>query len=172
MALSLVGVTPANAEVEYRRGPAPTNSSIEASRGPFATATTTVSSLSVSGFGGGTIYYPTSTAEGTFGAIAVSPGYTASQSTMSWLGPRIASQGFVVFTIDTNSRYDQPDSRASQLLAALDYLTGSSSVRSRIDASRLGVMATPNAAGVARARRGRSRRSWRPTAPTRRGSGW
>jgi predicted dienelactone hydrolase len=99
-----------------------------------------VSSWSVSGFGGGTIYYPTSTSEGTFGAIAVSPGYTASQSSMAWLGPRIASQGFVVFTIDTNSRYDQPDSRATQLLAALDYLTQSSSVRSRIDATRLGVM--------------------------------
>nr|WP_231500039.1 alpha/beta hydrolase [Saccharothrix sp. NRRL B-16314] len=141
MALSLVGVTPpANAEVEYRRGPAPTTSSIEATRGPFATASTTVSSWSVSGFGGGTIYYPTSTSEGTFGAIAVSPGYTASQSSMAWLGPRIASQGFVVFTIDTNSRYDQPDSRATQLLAALDYLTQSSSVRSRIDSSRLGVM--------------------------------
>jgi predicted dienelactone hydrolase len=140
LALSLVGVTPAHAaETEYRRGPAPTNSSIEASRGPFATASTSVSSL-VSGFGGGTIYYPTSTAEGTYGAVVISPGYTGTQSSISWLGPRIASQGFVVFTIDTTTIYDQPDSRASQLLAALDYLTQSSSVRSRIDASRLGVM--------------------------------
>ena len=141
LALSLVGVSPATAaEEEFRRGPAPTNSSIEASRGPFATASTTVSSLSVTGFGGGTIYYPTSTAEGTFGAIAISPGYTGTQSTISWLGPRIASQGFVVFTIDTNSTLDQPDSRASQLLAALDYLTQRSTVRTRVDATRLGVM--------------------------------
>ncbi|MFI9008991.1 alpha/beta hydrolase family protein [Actinosynnema sp. NPDC053489] len=140
LVLSLVGVAPANAaETEYRRGPAPSNSSIEALRGPFATATTSVSSL-VSGFGGGTIYYPTSTAEGTFGAVVISPGYTGTQSSISWLGPRLASQGFVVFTIDTITIYDQPDSRASQLLAALDYLTQSSSVRSRIDASRLGVM--------------------------------
>jgi predicted dienelactone hydrolase len=43
-------------------------------------------------------------------------------------------------TIDTLSVYDQPDSRGTQLLAALDYLTGSSSVRTRIDATRLGVM--------------------------------
>jgi len=141
LALSLVGVTPANAaEEEFRRGPAPSNSSIEASRGSFATASTTVSSLSVTGFGGGTIYYPTSTAEGTFGAIAISPGYTGTQSSISWLGPRIASQGFVVFTIDTNTTLDQPDSRASQLLAALDYLTQRSTVRTRIDASRLGLM--------------------------------
>ena len=128
------------AENPYERGPAPSNSSIEAVRGPFATASTTVSSLAARGFGGGTIYYPTSTAEGTFGAIAISPGYTGTQSSISWLGPRIASQGFVVITIDTNSRYDQPGSRADQLLAALDYLTATSSVRARIDSSRLGVM--------------------------------
>ncbi|QFZ23029.1 bis(hydroxyethyl) terephthalate hydrolase [Saccharothrix syringae] len=128
------------AENPYERGPAPTTSSIEATRGPFATSQTTVSSLSASGFGGGTIYYPTSTAEGTFGAVAIAPGYTAAQSSISWLGPRLASQGFVIFTIDTNSRYDQPASRGDQLLAALDYLTTRSSVRDRIDPNRLGVM--------------------------------
>lgn len=128
------------AENPYERGPAPTSSSVDATRGPFATSSTTVSRLSATGFGGGTIYYPTSTAEGTFGAVAVSPGYTAAQSTIAWLGPRIASQGFVVFTIDTNSVYDQPASRGDQLLAALDYLTTRSSVRTRIDSSRLSVM--------------------------------
>ncbi|MER5556603.1 alpha/beta hydrolase, partial [Streptomyces sp. NPDC002793] len=128
------------AENPYERGPAPSNSSIEASRGSYATSQTTVSSLSVRGFGGGTIYYPTSTSDGTFGAIAISPGFTAYQSSIAWLGPRLASQGFVVFTIDTNTTADQPASRGDQLLAALDYLTEDSSVRSRIDSSRLGVM--------------------------------
>ncbi|MFC6093153.1 alpha/beta hydrolase family protein [Saccharothrix lopnurensis] len=140
LVLALVAPQANAAETEYRRGPAPSNSSIEAVRGPFSTSETSVSSLVVSGFGGGTIYYPTSTAEGTYGAIAVSPGYTGTQSSISWLGPRLASQGFVVFTIDTNTTLDQPDSRASQLLAALDYLTQRSTVRSRIDTSRLGVM--------------------------------
>lgn len=126
------------ADNPYERGPDPTESSIEASRGSFAVSQTTVSSL-VSGFGGGTIYYPTSTAEGTFGAVAISPGFTATQSSIAWLGPRLASQGFVVITIDTNTIYDQPDSRGDQLRAALSYLTNSSSVRSRIDASRLAV---------------------------------
>ncbi|MCE6997953.1 alpha/beta hydrolase [Saccharothrix sp. S26] len=140
VALTSSGAVAQAAENPYERGPAPTTASIEATRGPFATASTSVSSLSVRGFGGGTIYYPTSTAEGTFGAVAVSPGYTASQSSLSWLGPRLASQGFVIFIIDTNSRYDQPSSRGDQLLAALDYLTTSSPVRDRIDSSRLGVM--------------------------------
>jgi predicted dienelactone hydrolase len=123
----------------YERGPAPTVQSIEASRGPYATSQTTVSSFSASGFGGGTIYYPTTTADGTFGALAISPGFTARQSSIAWLGPRLASQGFVVITIDTNSIFDQPASRGTQLLAALDYLTQRSSVRTRIDPTRLAV---------------------------------
>ncbi|MEU0335222.1 dienelactone hydrolase family protein [Streptomyces sp. NPDC006193] len=136
----LGGPTAHGADNPYERGPAPTESSIEAARGPYAVSETTVSRLSVTGFGGGTVYYPTSTADGTFGAVAVSPGYTGTQSSISWLGPRLASQGFVVLTIDTLSTLDQPDSRGAQLLAALDYLTRSSSVRGRIDSTRLGVM--------------------------------
>ena len=128
------------ADNPYERGPDPTTASIEASRGSFATSTATVSRLAVSGFGGGTIYYPTSTTAGTFGAISIAPGFTATQSSIAWLGPRLASQGFVVFTIDTITTSDQPDSRGRQLLASLDYLTQQSSVRSRIDSSRLGVV--------------------------------
>ncbi|MFF8659116.1 bis(hydroxyethyl) terephthalate hydrolase [Streptomyces huasconensis] len=128
------------AENPYERGPEPTVSSIEAPRGHYAVSETRVPSLGVTGFGGGTIYYPTSTADGTFGAVAISPGFTATQSSISWLGPRLASQGFVVFTIDTLTTVDQPDSRGKQLLAALDYLTQRSTVRGRVDSSRLGVM--------------------------------
>jgi predicted dienelactone hydrolase len=138
----LAGAAPASAAAAspYQRGPDPTNSSVEAVRGPFATADLSVSSLLVSGFGGGTIYYPTSTAEGTFGAVVIAPGFTAYQSSIAWLGPRLASQGFVVFTIDTITTLDQPDSRGRQLLAAADYLTGSSLVRSRIDGGRVAVV--------------------------------
>ncbi len=70
----------------------------------------------------------------------ISPGYTGTQSSIAWLGPRLASQGFVVFTIDTLTTLDQPDSRGRQLLAALDHLTERSTVRGRVDSSRLGVM--------------------------------
>ncbi|MFI6508990.1 alpha/beta hydrolase family protein [Streptosporangium sp. NPDC050855] len=123
----------------YDRGPNPTNAILEAARGPFTIAETTVSSLQVTGFGGGTIYYPTSTSEGTFGGVAVSPGYTASRSTMASFASRLASHGFVVFNIDTLTRSDQPASRGRQLLAALDYLTQRSSAASRVDPNRLGV---------------------------------
>ncbi|SNT29078.1 Alpha/beta hydrolase family protein [Asanoa hainanensis] len=139
LAVGVAGVPNAlAADNPYERGPAPTTSILDATRGPYATSSTTVSSL-VSGFGGGVIYYPTTTSDGTFGAIALSPGYTAAWSSISWLGPRIASHGFVVIGIETNSRFDQPASRGRQLLAALDYLVNSSSVRTRVDATRLAV---------------------------------
>ncbi|GAA0502841.1 lipase [Paractinoplanes deccanensis] len=140
VALSVtIGAAPAQAaDNPYERGPDPTLAALDASRGPYTVATQDVSSL-VSGFGGGTIYYPTTTSEGTFGAVAISPGFTATWSSLAWLGPRIASHGFVVIGIETNTLLDQPDSRGDQLLAALDYLTRQSSVRTRIDATRLAV---------------------------------
>ncbi|MBG0564275.1 alpha/beta hydrolase family protein [Actinoplanes aureus] len=143
-ALTAAGITlipSANAATTaFPKGPAPSNSSIEAVRGPFATAQSSVSRATVSGFGGGDIYYPTDTSSGTFGAVVIAPGYTASKSSMAWIAPRIASQGFVVFNIDTLTTSDQPASRGRQLLAAADYLTGRSSVRTRIDATRVAVV--------------------------------
>ncbi len=128
----------------YQKGPAPTVSSVEASTGPFTYTTTNVSSWSANGYGGGTIYHPTNVT-GPFAAIAISPGYTGTQSTMSWYGPRLASNGFVVITIDTNSIYDQPPSRATQLMAALEQLktfsnTSSHPLYRKVDPNRLGVM--------------------------------
>ncbi|WP_326555550.1 alpha/beta hydrolase family protein [Micromonospora sp. NBC_01813] len=128
------------ADNPFERGPAPSAASIAAASGPFATSQVTVSSLSASGFGGGTIYFPTSTSAGTFGGVAIAPGFTAGRSSMAWLGPRLASQGFVVFNIDTITRSDQPSSRGRQLLAALDFLVDRSSVRDRVDPDRLAVI--------------------------------
>ncbi len=126
-------------ENPYERGPDPTEQSIEALRGSYDVGEDSVSSLAVRGFGGGTIYYPEDTDE-TFGAVAIAPGFTAGQSSMAWYGPRLASRGFVVMTIDTNTRLDQPDSRGDQLLAALDYLVEDSDVADLIDPDRLAVM--------------------------------
>ena len=131
--------SPASAETEYRKGPDPTAAALQ-TNGSFAYASTTVADASTPGFGAATIYYPTATNVGTFGGVAISPGYTETQSAISWFGPRLASHGFVVITFNTNSPYDQMPSRGDQLLAALDYLTGSSAVASRVDATRLAVM--------------------------------
>jgi dienelactone hydrolase len=137
IAASIVGVLVLIAACDWR-GPNPTEDSLAADQGPFAIAQLTVPAGS--GFGGGTIYYPTDTSEGLFGAVAVVPGFTANQSSIAWYGPRVASHGFVVFTIDTNSGFDFPASRGDQLLAALDYLTTSSAVADRVDPNRRAVM--------------------------------
>ncbi|MEV4580293.1 dienelactone hydrolase family protein [Nonomuraea jabiensis] len=127
------------ADSPYQRGPDPTVTSVAASRGTFATAG--VSVPAGNGFGGGVIYYPTDTSQGTFGAIAIVPGYTATWAAEgAWMGHWLASFGFVIIGIDTNNRNDFDTARGTQLLAALDFLTQSSSVRTRVDASRLAVM--------------------------------
>jgi len=134
MAGAIAVALPASAD---EIGQAPTSSNITGN-GSFSTSSTSISPF-VSGFGGGVAYYPTAT--GRYPVVAISPGYTASWSSISWLGPRLASWGFVVVGIETNSRYDQPSSRGQQLLAALNWAVNSSptAVRSRVDGSRRGV---------------------------------
>ncbi|MBP2328848.1 dienelactone hydrolase [Kibdelosporangium banguiense] len=123
----------------YQRGPDPTLASVAATNGPFATAQMTVPPGN--GFNGGYIYYPTDTSLGTWGAVAIVPGYTALfKNEEAWMGPRLASFGFVVIGIETNSRTDFDTARGTQLLAALDYLTQKSAVRNRVDPGRLGVI--------------------------------
>lgn len=128
----------------FQKGPDPTKASLEASTGPFTYTTTTVSSSAANGYGGGTIYHPTNVA-GSFAAIAVAPGFTENQSHINWWGPRLASHGFVVITIDTKTGSDQPDSRATQLMAALNQLktfntTSSHPIYGKVDPNRMGVM--------------------------------
>lgn len=128
---------------EYQRGPDPSVSMLEARSGPYSVRTTNVSSFT-SGFGGGTIHYPTGTT-GTMGAIVVIPGFVSAESSIEWWGPKLASHGFVVMTIDTNSGFDQPPSRARQINNALDYLidqntSRTSPVNGMIDTDRLGVV--------------------------------
>ena len=136
-----VGSAPVDAQTNpYQRGPTPTVSSLTASAGPFAVSTSSVG-LGASGFGGGTVYYPTDTSQGTFGGVVLAPGFTATSGTYAGTARRVASHGFVVVAIDTNSTLDFPDSRGTQIIAALNWLTGSSptAVRRRVDASRLAV---------------------------------
>jgi len=127
----------------FTRGPAPTASYLEAAAGPYSVKTISVS-RSAPGFGGGTIHYPTGTT-GKMGAIAIVPGFLAAESSIKWWGPRLASHGFVVITISTNSTFDQPASRSAQLASALDYViaqsnSSSSPIRGMVDSSRVAAM--------------------------------
>ena len=122
-----------------QRGPDPTIQSIEATRGTFATAQQNVAPGN--GFNGGVIYYPTDTSQGTWGALAIVPGYTAKcANEEAWMGPWLSSFGFVVICIETNSTTDFDTQRGQELLAALDWLTTSSPVKNEIDPTRLSVL--------------------------------
>jgi dienelactone hydrolase len=140
LAVGVITAQPVSAaDNPYQRGPDPTVQSVAASRGTFATAS--VSVPPGNGFNGGMIYYPTDTSLGTWGAVAIVPGYTARfADEEAWMGPWLASFGFVVIGVETNSLTDYDTARGTQLLAALDYLTQSSPVRDRVDPARLGVI--------------------------------
>lgn len=120
------------------KGPDPTNASIQAN-GPFAVTTVTISNANANGYGGATVYVPT--AAGTYALVAFSPGFTARQDTIAVIGRRLATHGFVVATIDTNSTLDLPDSRGTQLLAALRSVAalnaGNTAAAGKIDTTRL-----------------------------------
>lgn len=123
------------------RGPEPTVASLETT-GPFQTESYTVPNPS--GYGSGTIYYPTNPG-GTVGAVVVVPGLTAPQSSIQSWGPRLASHGFVTITIGTNSTQDGTAARATQQLAALRHVVQLSNatgnpISGRVDGTRLGVM--------------------------------
>lgn len=138
VATTLLAATAASA-VEI--GPNPSRSSLEASRGAFSVNSFRVSG---SGYGGGTVYYPTN-AGAKVGVISIVPGFLSYQSSVAWWGPRLASHGFVVVTIDTLTTLDQPASRSSQQLRALDQVVAlggnrSSPLYNKIDSSRTGVM--------------------------------
>jgi len=127
----------------YETGATPDLDFLRAALGPQSFTTTNVSS-SVDGFGGGTIYYPTSLSE-ELATVSIAPGFTNTQSAIEWWGSILASHGFVVITIDTNSRFDQPESRSRQLDSALSYLidqgnAANSPLSGLIDENRLATL--------------------------------
>lgn len=119
-------------------GPDPTSTLLNGD-GPFAITSVTVSMTSVSGFGGGTIYYPTTA--GSYGVVVVAPGYMATNSQIKWFAKRLATHGFVTLAMNFISPLDLVDWRATQMGNAVKYMTNSSpsAVRARIDASRRAV---------------------------------
>lgn len=133
---------PCETNCGFEVGPDPTVQSMRAENGPFSWSTVDVGSGN--GFAGGTIYYP----EGLnreLAAVAVVPGFVSPESSIEWWGKQLASHGFVAITIATNTPFDLPSARASQLNAALDYIleqdeTSGSAINGMVDESRLGVV--------------------------------
>jgi dienelactone hydrolase len=124
-------------------GPDPTVAKLEAAAGPYAVGRSTVGSPS--GYGAGTVFYPTVRTEGQFGVVVLAPGFLAVQGYYRWLAERVASHGFVVVTVNFNSIFDQPDPRGTQMAKALQQVVGLSKTMTTpyygvVDANRQAAM--------------------------------
>ncbi|MBM7027040.1 dienelactone hydrolase family protein, partial [Clavibacter zhangzhiyongii] len=104
---------------------------------PFAVRTTVVPRTADAKFGGGVIYEPQDTGKPVLGAVVITPGFTDTNADEKEMAELVASQGFVAFAIDTLDVGDLPDQRATEILAAADYLTGQSAVKSQVSAKDL-----------------------------------
>jgi len=143
LALAMCATTATAQANPNELGPQPTQASLEASTGPFAIAEAQVTSPS--GFRGATVYYPTTTGQGRFGLIVMTPGMLALQSQYTWLSRRVASHGFVVINVDTLSTLDFPEPRARQAARALQQVAALSQQAvtpyyGKVDVARQGAM--------------------------------
>lgn len=127
--LALTATAPAQA---VENGPVPTLDAIKKD-GPYAV---TAQKIAGNGFGSGTIYVPNTA--GQYAVVAVCPGFVSGESSMTAISKRLATHGFVVVTIATNTLFDLPTSRATQLLAALKTVTAmtTGAVAGKMDTSR------------------------------------
>ena len=74
-------------------------------------------------FGAATLYFPANKGQD-FSGVVIAPGYIEQQENISWWGNHLASHGFAVLTIDTNSLQDSPQLRAEALMAGVELLRG------------------------------------------------
>lgn len=91
-----------------------------------------------------TLYFPANKAT-TFGGVAIAPGFIERQENIDWWGQHLASHGFAVLILDTNTPRDNPALRADALMAAVAVIRGEngrdgSPLRGKIDGERMAIM--------------------------------
>lgn len=123
----------------YERGPDPTVAALAAPNGPYRYTRVAIGDGATPGFGTAIVWAPSGTTE-KFGGVAIAPGFLGDETSITWLGPRLASRGFVVITINTPATTDLPPARATALRAALRYLINSSPAKALVDPTRLAVV--------------------------------
>lgn len=117
IALALIAVTAQAAGDDHWKGPQPTVASLEAV-GPFKVASSKLVASSQYG-SATTVFYPTDRTVGSYGLFVLCPGFVSAASLYSGIAQRIASHGFVVAVVSTNSLFDQPKARGTQIGAVL-----------------------------------------------------
>jgi len=118
----------------FAKGPDPTLAGIRGN-GPFAISSQVVARQA--GIGGATVFSPNT--PGTYALIALCPGFTEGEPSVTPIGMQLATHGFVVAAMTTVTRLDLPPSRATQLLATLDIVRALNTgpVAGKIDINRV-----------------------------------
>lgn len=97
-------------------------------------------------FAAATVFYPlTLSFAPPIGAIVLVPGYRGLAENYEWWGPMLASFGYAVMIIDTNTPEDNMEARKQALVAAVQFLRNEntesdSPIRGRIDTSKVAIM--------------------------------
>ena len=102
--------------------------------------------VSAEAFAGAIVFYPlTLSFDPPNGAVAFVPGFKASASAYEWWGPALASLGYSVFILETNTPTDALAARADALIAAVDFIKAENQnpdtpVAKKVDPEKIAIM--------------------------------
>ena len=102
--------------------------------------------VSSEAFAGAMVFYPlTLSFDPPNGAVAFVPGFRAPASAYEWWGPALASLGYSVFILETNTPTDALAARADALIAAVDFIKSENQnpdapVANKIDPEKIAIM--------------------------------
>ena len=102
--------------------------------------------VSSDAFAGAMVFYPlTLSFDLPNGAIAFVPGFRANAAMYEWWGPALASLGYTVFILETNSPTDTLAARADALIAAVDFIKSENQntdapIVNKIDPDKIAIM--------------------------------
>ena len=102
--------------------------------------------VSAVAFAGAMVFYPlTLSFDPPNGAVAFVPGFRAPASAYEWWGPALASLGYSVFILETNTPTDALAARADALIAAVDFIKSENQnpdapVANKIDPEKIAIM--------------------------------
>ena len=102
--------------------------------------------VSSEAFAGAMVFYPlTLSFDPPNGAVAFVPGFRAPASLYAWWGPALASLGYSVFILETNTPTDALAARADAIIAAVDFIksenqNSTAPVANKIDLEKIAIM--------------------------------